>query len=550
MSEFHENPQNEEIVDLLKKLDDRINRVENYLQLPPLVADSENQPKVRTSLDSEMEDEALEFRIGQFWFAKVGIIVLAIGIAFLLTFPYQNLPVAIPSIFGYLLVAVIISLSFKFAKNLSHISGYLLGGGLALLYFSTLRLFYFSTMPVISDLTLEVILLLVVNVLILAISVRKGSVFITGLSIFFFYVTAVIADNYFAMVSILLVVAITTLILKLKHNWNYLLAEAIVLTFLTYLLWYVNNPFLGKEMQYVQTSWFTPIPILVFAYIFFLGNYLRGEDKQEYFQVVPLSVINLAFAYGTFLLITLTSETTLLGGYHVLASALFLILSISFWTEEKSKFSTFFYAMTGYLALSVAIVNQFNSPDYFIWLCWQSLIVVTTAVWFRSRYIILANFIIFLVVLLAYIAQGGTLGLVSSSFGIVALISARILNWKKDKLELKTEQMRNAYLVTALLIIPYALYNTMPETLVSVSWVAVAVVYYVLSKIIKNKKYRWMSLLTLLMTVVYVFIIGITSEDPTYKIVSFLVLGVALLVFSIVYARAKSSINEDGAKVE
>jgi hypothetical protein len=196
--------------------------------------------------------------------------------------------------------------------------------------------------------------------------------------------------------------------------------------------------------------------------------------------------------------------------------------------------------MTGYAALSIAIILQFEKPDFFMWLCWQSLIVVSTAVWFRSKFIIVANFFIFLLMFLAFLVLSGTTSGISLSFGIVALLSARILNWNKDRLELKTEQMRNAYLLTALLIIPYSLYHMVPTGFVAFSWIGVAILYYILSKLLKIVKYRYMSLATFLLTVVYVFVIGITSEETIYKILSFLVLGAALIILSIIYTRNKS----------
>jgi hypothetical protein len=141
----------------------------------------------------------------------------------------------------------------------------------------------------------------------------------------------------------------------------------------------------------------------------------------------------------------------------------------------------------------------------------------------------------------------GTTGGISLSFGIVSLLSARILNWKRDRLELTTEQMRNAYLLTALLIIPYSLYHLFPSGLVAIAWIVVAILYYVLSVLLKSIKYRWMSLATFMLTVLYVFVIGITSSETSYKILSFLVLGAALVILSVIYARNKgrsSSIEE------
>jgi hypothetical protein len=175
-----------------------------------------------------------------------------------------------------------------------------------------------------------------------------------------------------------------------------------------------------------------------------------------------------------------------------------------------------------------------------VWLCWQSLLVVSTAVWFRSKFIIVANFFIFLLIFFAFLILAGVTSGISLSFGVVALLSARVLNWQKDRLELKTEQMRNAYLLTALLIIPYSLYHLFPSGFVAFGWIVVAILYYIFSLLLKNVKYRYMSLATFLLTVGYVFVLGITSGETVNKILSFLVLGAALVIISIIYTRNKN----------
>jgi uncharacterized membrane protein len=121
----------------------------------------------------------------------------------------------------------------------------------------------------------------------------------------------------------------------------------------------------------------------------------------------------------------------------------------------------------------------------------------------------------------------------------VALLSAHVLNWQRTRLDLKTDVMRNAYMIAAFIIIPYALYNTAPVEYVSLSWLCVAIIYYVISLILKNMKYRWMALLTFLSTAVYLLVVGITRLESIFRIVSFLVLGIVLLFISFVYARAR-----------
>jgi hypothetical protein len=260
------------------------------------------------------------------------------------------------------------------------------------------------------------------------------------------------------------------------------------------------------------------------------------EDNQ-----VALSVFLNSFGgFGLYLLITLTKFQEYLALNHLLISTLFLSFSILYWIKYNSKYATSYYAIIGYTALSAALIAQFAIPDAFIWLSWQSLLVITTAIWFRSKFIIVANFLIYVIIFITYLFLAGTVNIVSLSFGFVALISARILNWQKERLELRTELMRNSYLACVFFMFPYALYHTVPNGYVSLSWVGVAGFYYLLSIILKNKKYRWMALLTFMLTALYLLAIGTINFDPVFRLISFIVLGTALIIVSILYTRVRN----------
>ena len=124
--------------------------------------------------------------------------------------------------------------------------------------------------------------------------------------------------------------------------------------------------------------------------------------------------------------------------------------------------------------------------------------------------------------------------------GVVALVTARLLNWQRDRLELKTELMRNAYLVSALVVLPYALYHLVPGAYVGFAWVGVALFYYGMNLIVRNPKYRWMGHATLLFTAFYLGIVGINRLGPLHRILSFLFLGTVLLIVSLIFTRARS----------
>ena len=537
---------NNQIKNHLGNLETRITRIEEHLNLGPSGVEKESQlTEEIPSKPSESED-VLEFHIGQYWFARFGIVVLAIGIVFLLTLPYRNLPPAFPSILGYILVAGILLLSYSLRKSFLYISRYLIGGALLLLYFSTLRLHFFSLQPALTNKSLVLTFLILVVILNLYISARRKSVYLASLNISLGYVTAIVSGSSYFLFVVTALMSVTVVYLMLKYQWKSIIFYGIILSYFTHFIWFINNPFLGNELRFLSSPQTNIIFLLIYAIIFVVGSFLRGKNLPEDDSLIASTLLNCLCCYGLYLFITLTTFQSQLHTYHVLVSAVFLGLSIIFWIKEKSKYSTFFYAILGYIALSVAILSYFNRPEYFIWLCWQSLLVIITALWFQSKIIIVANFIIFLVVFLAYLVFAGEVSGVSLSYGVVALLSARIMNWQKHRLEIKTELMRNSYLLVAFIAFPYALYHSVPSSYIGLSWIAVAIFYYILNLILKNKKYRWMAVLTFFLTIIYVFIIGIAKLEPTYRIISFIVLGTVLLLTSLVYAkmRAKSSLKE------
>jgi hypothetical protein len=169
----------------------------------------------------------------------------------------------------------------------------------------------------------------------------------------------------------------------------------------------------------------------------------------------------------------------------------------------------------------------------------QSLVVVATAVWFRSRFIVVANFFIFAAIVVAYMAVTRRESGISVGFGLVALASARILAWQQHRLELKTALMRNAYLASAFVIFPYAGYHLVAAKYVALVWIALAAAYYLGNLAVKNPHYRWMGHGTLMLATVYVVGAGISRFEPVYRVLSFLALGAMLLVVSVVLTRTR-----------
>jgi uncharacterized membrane protein len=539
MATLPESPSSDQILDRLRTLESRIARIESRLGLEyPEATEPESAPTVAAE-----DDEELELELGQNWFAKAGIVGLALGITFLLTLPYANLPSFLPSLLGYVLVGGIFFLSHHWRESFQQVSKYLLGVGLLLLYFTTLRLSYFTPTPTLGNTTTELALLLIVVSGNLIIAVRRQSVYLGGFSLTLGFLTALIGGQTYFVLAVLTVLAAMTSYLAWKFRWSAFLAFGMFLTYLTHFIWTANDPFFGNPLQFGLSPQIHLAFILLYTTIFSAAVLFRSKEIPEEFPVIVNSACNALFGFGLFALSALVGTGINTAIWQLAASVLFLVIAILFWLRERSVYATFLYSIVGYTALSAAIVARFPMPDYFVWLSWQSVIVLSTAVWFRSRFIVVSNFIIYLVIFIAYLSSAATVGWVSVSFGLVALVSARILNWQKDKLALRTELMRNSYLASALLFLPYALYNSVPPHLVSVTWLILAALYYGASRVLKSRKYRWMALLTMSLTILYVFIVDLTTVDPVVRIISFLAVGSALLMISMIYSRKKKMVE-------
>ncbi len=531
----------EKLIETIQKLDERIERIEKHIKYEDdsTVAESEAViPKAKTA----EEEDALEYAIGGGWLAKIGIVVLTFGVLFLLSTPYEGVTPYLPSLIG-LLIAGTVAVGSYFTRNLyQQVSGYLLGVSIIILYFSVIRLHFFGAESAVASLPIIVALLLLVTGIHLALALKRDSVHFTYWSLLLGYTTALISDSALIIFTLIIVLSTLAVYLRLKRDWVNLIFFSLFFSYLTHFLWFINNPFLGRQIEPISFPLHL-LFILLYAFIFSFGSILRKDPKEENYFVSASSFLNAGSSYALILISTYLSPFEHSGIYHLIAALVYMAIAVTFWVREKSKMSTFFYAMTAYVSLSVAIISIFSGSDIFILLCWQSLLVVSTAVWFRSKLIIVSNFIIYVIVFIAFLIAVQTVSLVSASFGVVALFSARILNWKKEQLELQTEQMRNAYLISALLVIPYALYHSLPANYVSYTWLAVGLLYYWFSRLLNNKKYRWMSLATLLMTVVYVFIFGITTSETFDRILAFIVLGIILLLMSLIYTKKKVNIN-------
>jgi hypothetical protein len=502
--------------------------------------------RVAATTDETAGEQDLEFMVGQNWLASVGVLVLTCGVGFALLLPLASLPPFVPSLAGGLVAAVLLALAFRWHTTFALVAGQFRGAGMVLLYFSVLRLFFFGAEHVLSLESVTGRLLLLATVAAnVAIALHRRAAWLAALALITGFVSVVAIGTpvvVFAGVTALLAIGAWA---ALTRGWPWLPVFFIPAGYLAHLLWLINRPWQGRPVALASRPAAGIYVVLAFVLVNAMASLLRRDRDEESLATIVAVVLNCGMGYLLFVLATLGGAPAHFGPAHLAAAVVFLGLAIAFWRHVRSQITTFFYAMTAYLALTIALAKLIPVPELFVWLSAESLLVVATALWFRSKLIVVGNFFVYVGLVAAYmlVAASSESG-ISIGLGVVALLTARILRWQQERLDLRTELMRNVYLASGFVIFPYAAYHLVANAWVPVSWVAVAVAYYVMNLVVRSPKYRWMGHLTLLLTAFYMIAVGIFQLAPAYRIASFLLLGTVLLIVSLIFTMVRARRRE------
>jgi len=159
------------------------------------------------------------------------------------------------------------------------------------------------------------------------------------------------------------------------------------------------------------------------------------------------------------------------------------------------------------------------------------------AIWFRSRFIVVMNTLLFLTLLIFYMITSPLSDGINISFTLVALLTARILNWRKDRLTIKTDLLRNTYLITGFVMVLFTLYHLVPDQYITLSWTAVAAVFFALSLILKNVKYRYLALASMIAAAFYLFIVDLARIELIFRIMALMFLAIISIGLSVYYTK-------------
>ncbi len=548
MSRPVEGPQFDETKNhsALEALEKRIARLELYLGVGPPLPPSLSTPEKTTAAEEAsqyLDQPGIELRFGEFGLPWIGSIIFLLGIVFLMGYITGLGHPTLAGCLGYLACCGLFLLSWLWKRRLSHISFIMLNSSLLLLYYTTLRLRFFSARSLISDPYLALLLLLVVVAVQIHFALGRNSQALAGIAISLGIFSAALADKTHITLPLVALAAVLAVYLLIRRGWWSVLFTTVVLAYASHLLWLLGNPIMGHPVRAVSEHQFNLVYLFLYAAAFSWPALFYKDDSSHEVQWIALPVLNCLGLFSVASLVVFAHFRREFAPFYIVTAVFFLLFSITLWQRTHRELGPAAYACFGYLALSIAIYGYEGIPDGFLWLSLQSLLVVSMALWFRSKILVVLNSLIYVGILLAYVAGSPSSNVANFSFALVAVASARIMNWQKERLTLRTKFLRNVYLSISLVFLLYAIYHAVPSQYVTVSWTLAAVGYFALSLVLKNVKYRWMAMFTLGLSVLYLFLVDLARLDPRFRVAAFLFLGLMALIISLFYSRIRRLIT-------
>src|SRR3989440_10220193 len=254
---------------------------------PPIAA--YRAPARKPTLQQRMKTvSAIEETLGTNWLNKLGIIILVVGVALFGIYELGDLgPLGKVGI-SYLASAFFLVGGIYLEKNERYrlLGRTGIGGGWALLFFSTFGIYHVEAMRVLplnaGALTLDCALMLIVAVAMALHTLRYRSQFVTGLAFLLGYTTVALSQDtvYSLSAGVFLAVGLVSIVLKM--GWFELEVFGILSSYLNHLYWlYRILGIEGAQGRHFE-QYHGSLALLFFYWLTFRISYIVRTIKTEF----------------------------------------------------------------------------------------------------------------------------------------------------------------------------------------------------------------------------------------------------------------------------
>ncbi len=245
---------------------------------------------------------AIEEALGTNWLPKIGIIMTVIGVALLGILKLRAMGPAGKDLISFLVAIAFLAGGVYIEKRERYrlLGRAGIGGGWALLFFSTYAIHHVAAMRVLDSLTIDCILMLVVAIAMAAHTLQYRSQFVTGLAFLLGYTTVALSQEavYSLIAGVILGIGLVSIVLKM--SWFELEAFGILSSYLNHLYWlYGILGIHGAQGRHFE-EYHASLALLFFYWAIFRFSYIARKIKTESEERVSTvaAVLNVGLLLG------------------------------------------------------------------------------------------------------------------------------------------------------------------------------------------------------------------------------------------------------------
>jgi len=523
----------------------------------------------------EKKEEGFEFVFGKYWLNRLGVILFVLGIAFFIGYSFKYLNAFAKISLGYLF-----SISFfvwgKFLerdRRYTRITWGILGGAWGLLYLSTYAMYYVETTKIISSPVLELWLLALVSFSAILYNLRYRSSTVTSLTFLFAYFTAGLGDIEYSTLIYWLILTASIIFLSYKLNWYKFLLFGICGNYITYMFWLyprifssllVTKSFTIPIYQFQLSFGVLLIAWLGFTLILFL---LKADDKEKLNYLILANILNIGFfaflglieIYRIEPILTLSWDIKF---WFIFILAIFYFLAAFLHNVIEIPQLIVVDISIAFSLIGMAIILKFPRLSVsFFWVL-EMLILFIIGIYYKEiAYRVLAGILgvcIFLRLLFVdYFSDKyyRILGIELKHNIVIFIFTSlcfyfigRLMREKiierllgLDKISSEEKDVFSFFIVLATILLTFLFAKEIRPKWLSLMWALEGISILGAGFLLKDKIYRICALCVLSLACLRVVFVDIIGMNTIYKIITFVFLGLILLIASVIYSKYMSA---------
>ena len=547
----------------IKNADISVHRTEGTVEKEELT-DKQIDEKIDKQIAKEKEkpeqeepkqtETNIEEDIGLKWFGRIGILSLAMGVVFLLKYAFDN---DIIGPLGRVILGVAIGLVlivggevFDERKKYKNYARMLTGGGFAITYFAIYAAYYFEKYrdAIGMSQTINLILLNIIVLLSIVFSLRYNSKIILTESFFLGYLTILMNPVTLFTLMYALILTIGLLTITSIKKWIKISIGGLLATYFIFWTWIDANQ--------NETSTALTFLFIYFA-IFTINSFLCKNDKNSSSSLnkILVALTSLFFYLSSYFIMLDNNLESYLGLFTLFVSALYI--GLAYLASEKNRFLAPIFLGLCVIYLTITIPVQFDG--IYVTMMWavEGLILMHLALKLNEKKLRYLSYAVGIITFFKTLVVDSSLHafsfpniwestrLISYMVSVLILYEISLMLWKnKEALPIDEKSYYKMYFLSATLLTTALLGMELKHYWISIGWAIQAMIILFIGIKYMKPYLRKSGIALFVIVILKVFLFDISELSTGYRTISFMILGVILMIVSFVYTKYKDRLKE------